>query len=156
MKRKINAISLILLLLFSLSGCSLIDFFKAGGILFVNIKTEDNINPNANNIASPVVLRIYQLKDKTIFNESSFLQLYHNDEDVLKNELLSKRVITGLYPGNEKEITIPLMEGSQYIGVIVEFSNYRNAVNKGIIALYSSKGAKIDLHLDGLIMTIEQ
>lgn len=155
MKIKIKAIALIICLLFSLSGCSLIDFFKAGGILFVNIKAEENINPSTNNIPSPVVLRVYQLKDKTIFNEANFLQLYHNDEDVLKNDLLSKRIITDLYPGNEKKITIPLMEGSQYIGVLVEYSNYRNAVNKEILPLYSSKGAKIDLHLDGIITTIE-
>lgn len=49
-----------------ISSCSIIDLFRTGGILLVNIRAEDNINPTINNQPAPVTLRIYQLKDNVI------------------------------------------------------------------------------------------
>ncbi|MEI9698247.1 type VI secretion system lipoprotein TssJ [Moellerella wisconsensis] len=154
----IKKIKIIIILLVSglfISSCSLIDLFRTGGILLVSIRAEDNINPTINNQPAPVTLRIYQLKDNVIFDERNFIELYHKDDDLLKNDLLSKRIIPSIYPSSEKEITLPLIEGTQYIAIIVEFSNYRSSANKKKVRLYSSKGARVAIHLDGTVVSIK-
>lgn len=155
MIKKIKIIIIVLVSGLFISSCSIIDLFRTGGILLVNIRAEDNINPTINNQPAPVTLRIYQLKDNVIFDERNFIELYHQDDDLLKNDLLSKRIIPSIYPSSEKEITLPLIEGTQHIAIIVEFSSYRSSANKKRVRLYSSKGARVAIHLDGTIVSIK-
>lgn len=59
----------------------------------LEIQASDGINPDIAGRASPVALRIYELKSLSGFNEADFLSIYDEDKTVLGGDLISKKEV---------------------------------------------------------------
>jgi len=57
--------------------------------LKLNITASADVNPDAQNRPSPVVIRIYQLKDDAAFKGADFFALYDKEEATLAAALVS-------------------------------------------------------------------
>jgi type VI secretion system protein VasD len=69
--------------------------------LKLNLTASADVNPDAQNRPSPVVIRIYQLKDDAGFKGADFFVLYDKEEATLAAALVS-RVEFELAPGEKK------------------------------------------------------
>jgi type VI secretion system protein VasD len=58
--------------------------------LTLSISTDANVNPDAAQRASPIKVRIYELKDSSSFAEADYFSLDGNDKVVLTGDLLVK------------------------------------------------------------------
>ena len=148
----------LLMLTFCVSGCSTISSLWSGEAtaprLIVKIKADKNINPNVKGEASPVAIRIYQLADSEAFKQASFIQIFSSEQAVLKAAMLSKRHLPSILPGESRRQVFILNPETKFIGVIANYADFREAKNKAIIQPLTSNGAVINIHLDGINLTV--
>ncbi|GAA5644308.1 MULTISPECIES: type VI secretion system lipoprotein TssJ [Vibrio] len=144
----------VLLLSLVLSGCSFWGDELVVPQLVVNIKAASNINPNVEGKPSPVELRIYQLTDSQAFNQADFIQIYNDEQGVLKAELLLARQLASVLPGESRQEILPMAAGSKYIGVIAGFADYREAKNKVIYKPLIVSSAAINIEIDGINLSV--
>lgn len=83
-------------------------------------------NPDANNRPSPIVVRIYELKSVTAFNEADFFKLYDEEEATLGGDLISREEFE-LSPGTGREFSRKANEQSRYFAVIAAFRDIERA-----------------------------
>jgi len=139
-----------------ISGCSTLAFWQDDLPLqvVINITAANNINPNLDNLASPLEIRIYQLQDSEAFNQASFIDIYTDDQGVLKAGVLSKRNLPSLLPNEKRQVKLPLIAETKYIAIIAAFSNYREAKSKAIVQITPGLPASVDVNFDGINISI--
>ena len=141
-----------------LTGCSTISSIWSGEAtaprLIVKVTADKNINPNIKGEASPVAIRIYQLADSEAFDQATYIQIFSREQGVLKAGMLSKRYLPSILPGETRQQVFILNPETKFIGVIANFADYREAKNKAIIQPLTLNGAVINIHLDGINLTV--
>ena len=92
------------------------------------IKSGKNLNPNKNNVPSPLVLYFYELKDSTQFYKTDFWGLSDEAKKNLDNALISqsKQIII---PSEEQNYKILLDENSNYFGLVGSFRNIEGSTS---------------------------
>lgn len=120
----------------------------------VNIEAENNINPNINGLASPLEVRVYQLADSDAFSQANFIDLYSNDQGVLKAGLLSKRQLDSILPSETHRVALPQSSAVKYVGVVAAFSNYREAKSTAILRVQSGFPIVVNINIDGVNITV--
>lgn len=153
-----NKILISIIVGLALTGCSTISNLWSGETaapsLVVKITAEQNINPNIKGEASPVALRIYQLVDSEAFNQANFIEIFSDEQNVLKAGMLSNRHLHSILPGESRQQVFILNPETKFIGVIANFADYRKAKNKAIIQPFIVSGVVINIHLDGINLTV--
>lgn len=139
-----------------LNGCSSWMFWKDPLPLqvTVNIEAANNINPNLDGLASPLEMRVYQLADSEAFNQANFIDLYNDDQGILKAKLLSKRNLDSVLPAEKRVVVLPQLAETQYIGVIAAFADYREAKNKAIVQVQPGLPVVVNISVDGINISI--
>lgn len=112
----IASISLLLV-----SGCSTTDVR-----LNVGLSAGSEVNPSVKGRASPVLVRIYQLRNNLRFNGADFLSLYEKDKDVLGDELIARDEQI-LEPGKTLELELPASPEMRFVAVFAGFRDVGRA-----------------------------
>lgn len=136
-----------------LLGCSLFGAEKQPQLV-LNVKAASNINSNLDGIPTPLEVRIYQLTDSQAFSQAEFIQIYNDEQAVLKAELIFSRRLGSLFPGEHRQEMIPIAAGTLYIGFIAGFADYQNAKNKVIYAPITGKSSIVNIEIDGINMSV--
>ena len=136
-----------------LSGCSFSGAELAPQIV-LNIKAASNINPNVEGKPSPLELRVYQLTNSQAFSQADFIQIYNDEQGVLKAELLLTRQLESILPGETRQEVFPLAAETKYIGVIAGFADYREAKNKVIYKPIILGTTAINIEVDGINLSV--
>ena len=84
------------------------------------------VNPDANNRPSPLVIRIYELKSISAFNDADFFKLYDEEEATLGGDLLSREEFE-ISPGKGHEIIRTAHEQARFFAVIAAYRNIDKA-----------------------------
>ena len=95
------------------------------GLRFI-VSADDLINPNPESQPSPVLLRIYELKQLTAFDQATFFQLLDNDTAVLGADMVAKREIE-IKPGERQGFDRNTPVDTHYIGVVAGFREMDSA-----------------------------
>lgn len=122
----------------SVSGCAKLNSGLAGTLdldtdFMLELKADATINPDHNNEPSPLFVRMYELKSENAFKQANFLELYENDKDVLKAELVARHDLKSLTPGQSVSGKYVLAKETAFIGLYAEFSQYKDSGYKLII-----------------------
>lgn len=88
------------------------------------IKSAANINPDDSAKPSPLFVRFYQLKSKDLFENANFIDLYERDQEMFGADILSKKELKRLTPGENREENFVLNPETQYIALFSEFLKY--------------------------------
>lgn len=150
-----------LMLVLMVSGCSS-SKSRVGGVL--NLDTDlqltflvdSNTNPDENKNSSPVIVRLYELKSDTGFNRADFIDLYERDEELLGGDLVKKRVLHPMIPGEERAETIVLGKGTAHVALYAEFSQYRGSSHKVVFPVTQNNVIKnrVTIKISGNEMTL--
>ena len=84
------------------------------------------INPDANGLPSPMVVRVYFLASPANFAKANFTQLWEKDATVLGATMLGKHELI-IKPSEAQRIVTKLPDGTTVIGVTGGFLNYQQA-----------------------------
>ncbi len=84
------------------------------------IQAGADINPDSEGRASPVVLRVYQLRTDAEFTGAQFFALYDNEKAALGAALVSRDEFTVL-PGQQDQRPYPIAPDTRFLGVLAAF-----------------------------------
>jgi type VI secretion system protein VasD len=120
---------LMLAMVTTLSGCGLTQkvsdgtvavtksiFYKQVKTLHLDITARDAINNNASGAPLSTVVRIYQLQDHKVFENTDYPSLFTEDSQAIKADLLEQKDIRVL-PGAAVTIDVPMNEKAQFVAV---------------------------------------
>nr|WP_245209752.1 type VI secretion system lipoprotein TssJ [Serratia sp. PL17] len=121
------------LIAFSLAGCGVTQsvtdgtksafsalFYKKIKVLHLDFTAREALNTDSresNALSEPVVVRVYQLKDRKTFDKTVYQQLLKDDGIILKADLLASRDVV-LKPGGDLNLDMPMEEEAQFVAVV--------------------------------------
>jgi len=126
----------LLLLAVLLSGCGLAQrtsegtvstmkaiFYKKISTLHLDITAREALNTDAmesSHISEPVMVRVYQMKDRKAFDLALYQQLVKDDSGVLNGDLLSQHDVV-LKSGADEALNLPMDPGAKFVAVVALF-----------------------------------
>jgi type VI secretion system protein VasD len=84
------------------------------------LSASEDVNPDSSGRPSPIVVRIYQLRGDTEFNNADFFALYEKDKEVLGASLIAREEKT-LFPGQQLETDVPLSPEARFVGAVAAY-----------------------------------
>lgn len=121
------------LLAFSLTGCGVTQtvaegtksvytamFYKKIKVLHLDFTAREALNTDSresNSLSEPVVVRVYQLKDRKTFDKTVYQQLLKDGETILQADLLATRDVV-VKPGGDANLNMPMEEGARFVAVV--------------------------------------
>ncbi len=145
-------------------------FFSTGGLLAlglsgcgsapdptplnISINADVAVNPGESGQASPIVVRVYELKSIKAFNNASFFD-FDDEAKTLGADLIASNEYE-LVPGSSKEYTAKVSSEAAYIGVVASFRDIQSAKWKDSIELRKEKKNKFVVYVTGLAVRIQK
>lgn len=121
------------LIAFSLTGCGVTQsvtdgtksaftavFYKKIKVLHLDFTARVALNTDAsesNSLSEPVVVRVYQLKDRKAFDKMVYQQLLKDGDTLLKADLLASRDVV-VKPGGDASLDMPMEADAQFVAVV--------------------------------------
>lgn len=121
------------LLALSLTGCGLRQsvsdgaqsafnavFYKKIKQLHLDFTAREALNTDYrenNSLSEPLMIRVYQLKDRKTFDKTVYQQLLKDGDTLLKADLLATRDVV-VKPGGDVSLDMPMEEGAQFVAVV--------------------------------------
>lgn len=103
------------------------------------------LNIDDNHQSSPVMIRIYQLKEPKNFESATYSSLVQNDQETLAASLLATKEIV-LKPKTSISIDMPFDKEADYVGIIALFkdpdikaNNWRILLKRGDLNINSPR-----------------
>ncbi|MDM8359324.1 type VI secretion system lipoprotein TssJ [Pandoraea communis] len=97
-------------------------FYKHVESVDVDVSTRDGLNPDDAGRATSVAVRVYQLKDRKLFDAASYDDLLKQDRKVLGSEQQASMAGV-LNPGASLNLSQPIEDDTKYVAVVAFFRN---------------------------------
>ncbi|MDF0604561.1 type VI secretion system lipoprotein TssJ [Neisseriaceae bacterium TC5R-5] len=111
-----------------LSACGATQsLIKEQTLLNLSIEASDGVNPNEKGLPSPIVVRIYELKSSTIFDNADFFSLQNDAPKVLGEDILATDEFI-LRPGDIQEIHRKSNPATTVIGILAGYRELGKSV----------------------------
>jgi type VI secretion system protein VasD len=91
-----------------------------------------DVNPDTNGRASPIVIRVYQLRADAAFGTLEFFALFDNEKAALGPELITRDEYV-LGPADRQTLDVTFASDARFIGVIAAFRDIRKAEWRAIV-----------------------
>jgi type VI secretion system protein VasD len=92
-------------------------FYKQVKVLNVDLTARASLNPDEAMRATSVAVRVYQLKDRKLFDQASYDDLLKNDKTVLAQDLQAS-IATVVNPGASASVSQPMQADTEYVGIV--------------------------------------
>jgi type VI secretion system protein VasD len=131
-------------------------FYKQIKTLNVDVTARASVNPDEAGRPCSVAVRIYQLKDRKLFDGASYDSLLKNDKTLLAGELTASSGVV-LNPGAATSLSEPMRRDTQYVAIVAFYREpgtdlaWRRVVPKQ--ALSADEPLKIELVDRGFVAT---
>lgn len=117
-----------------------------------SVQAAADVNPDARKRASPLVVRIYELKSAAAFEASDFLSLYDRDQATLGADMLGREEFT-MRPGETRPWEKTLGPEVRFIGVMAAYRDIEHARWKTLIALKPGQKNTLTIKADAISVT---
>lgn len=135
-------------LLFLIMGCSTVNkFVPPSTDLKINVSKD--VNPDASDRPSPVVMKIFELSSRAIFDTQDFFSLYENPEKQLGPDLLKKDELE-LQPNSVQEYKMSLNRNTRYVGVVVAYRDIDQARWRAVIEVDPTGYDDINVNVEAI------
>jgi type VI secretion system protein VasD len=95
-------------------------------VVKLTVSVSADANPDAQNRPSPIVIRVYQLKDDAAFKDADYFALYDKEQATLAASLVSREEFE-VAPGAQKALDYKLSPDAKFVGVAAGYRNIRDA-----------------------------
>jgi type VI secretion system protein VasD len=117
------------------------------------IKVDKRANPDANGRPSPVVVRVYELKTLTAFNNADFFALFEKETEALGGDLVGREEFQ-LDPGETRPYQRQLQPDTKFIGVAAAFRDLEHARWRQAAPVPAKRTVNITLGLEVGAVTV--
>ncbi len=144
-------------------GCSTIDtvvshslkmFYERSTKLDAKFIASKNLNPDLDGRPSPVVVRFYELKSLSIFDNADFFALYEQDKSLLGEDLVRKEEMRFL-PGETLDYLRELQPDTRFIGILVAYRELEKSHWRAAVETPLQDTTEVNISLDELAISIE-
>lgn len=115
----------------------------------IKLHAGDDINPTQFGRPSPLVLRLYELKNADAFAGADFYKLYDQEDAVLKADLLARQELL-IRPAQTLEIERTTEPDTRFIGLLAAFQDLDHAIWREILAIPLHRRTIFEVQLDKL------
>ncbi|WP_230947966.1 type VI secretion system lipoprotein TssJ [Burkholderia territorii] len=100
-------------------------FFKQVKVLNIDLSAREALNPDDAGRPTSVAVRVYQLKDRKMFDGASYEDLLKNDRTVLAQDLQTS-MASVMNPGASASLTQPMQADTKYVAIVAFYRNPGN------------------------------
>ncbi len=135
--------TLIVLFFFSLTACQSMNgavgsYFDFDTDLQIDYEIDSDSNPDELGKASPLHIRMYELKSNKMMKKADFIEIYERDKEVLGADMLAVHKIKHFKPGEKRSEHFVLSKGTRYVALYAEFLEFKDAKYKLIIPVVAN------------------
>ncbi|MDE1929720.1 MAG: type VI secretion system lipoprotein TssJ, partial [Burkholderiales bacterium] len=139
-----------------LAGCALLPKIGIGTAptrVEGRISAAAGLNPSVSQRPSPLVLRVYELRSATAFNQADFMALYQGDRAALAGDLVAREEYT-LEPGSSRPYDKQLDPATRYIGVVGLYRDLEHATWRAGAAVRPARTQQLTIRADALALSV--
>jgi type VI secretion system protein VasD len=122
--------------------------------LQISISADKAVNPGEAGEASPIVVRVYELKGIKAFSNASFFD-FDDEAKTLGPDLIASREYE-LVPGQSKDYKVTASSEAAYLGVVASFRDITTAKWRDSIELRKEKKNRFQIYVTSLAVRIEK
>jgi type VI secretion system protein VasD len=122
-------------------------------VLVATVVASQDVNPDGAGRASPVALRIYELKDRETFESASFFDLYERGQQTLGADLLNSTEIK-LVPGGTKDLRLELSPDARFVGVVAAYRAIEDATWRATVPIPTTETTEVEIRLEKLVVGV--
>ncbi|RKT13432.1 type VI secretion system protein VasD [Paraburkholderia sp. RAU2J] len=97
-------------------------FFKQIKVLDVDLTARAGLNPDDAGRSTSLAVRVYQLKDRKLFDGVSYDDLLKNDRTVLAQDLQASMAAV-VNPGASVSLSQPMQADTKYVAIVAFYRN---------------------------------
>lgn len=112
-----------------------------------------DLNPDGRGRASPIVVRIFELKTLAAFNGADFFSLWDRERETLAAELVARDELQ-LRPGEQRTFERTLQPETGYVAVIAAFRDLERAQWRAAVAIVPHRTQPIVIKLEARSVTL--
>ena len=108
-----------------------------------------NVNPSTSKRPSPLLVRVYELKSATAFNNADFVSLYQRDQAELGAEMIGREEVI-LNPGDSRPINKLTAPETRFVGVFAAYRDLDHAKWRSVVAIQPGQKQRILINAEEL------
>jgi len=121
----------------------------------LHFRVAADINPDADGRPSPVIIKVYELASKTVFENQDFFALYDNPEVVLRTDLLKKDELV-FEPGQRTEYRMTLQPATKAVAVVAAYRDIEGARWRAVVDVKPTGYDDFYVYVDKLAVYIRE
>jgi len=121
----------------------------------LQISVSDDVNPDADNRPSPIVISVYTLKDSRQFEREDFLSLYEGAAKRLGDDLVRSTRLREFVPGEKRTEDIPMEPSVRYLGVVAEYVQYDKAKTTLVLPVVENTANVFKVRVERLRLAVD-
>lgn len=136
-------ITMILVISAGLSACQSMNAAVGGYLgldtdLQIDFVVDSDINPDELGTASPLFIRMYELKASKMMKKADFIEIYERDKKVLGADMLVVHKLKHFKPGENRTENFVLSKDTNYVALYGEFLEFKESKYKLIIPVVAN------------------
>lgn len=147
------------LLFIALTSCMLSLLSACGSappkptVIEAEVQVTAELNPDSRGRASPLVVRLFELKSDAAFNQADFFSLWDRESQTLGADQLAREELL-LRPGENKRFERSLQADTRHLALIAAFRDLERARWRASIAVVPHQKQPITIRLDTRAITL--
>lgn len=133
-------------------------YFELDTDLQIDFVVESDINPDETGKASPLFIRMYELKKDKMASRADFIELYERDKEALGADLVTKHELKRFKPGESRSEHFVVNKAANHVALFAEFLNYKDSRFKLIIPVVANNvfQNKVSVLVSGNELTLQK
>lgn len=117
-----------------------------------SLRTSETVNPSINRRPSPLLVRLYELKTVSAFNNADFVSLYQRDQAELGADLVAREEFV-MSPGESRPIKRIAAPETRFIGVLAAYRDLDRAQWRLVVPVQPARKQTITITAGELAIT---
>ena len=113
-------------------------YFDLDTDLQIDFIVDADINPDELDRASPLFVRLYELKTRKMMKKSDFIEIYERDKEVLGADMVAVHKLKRFKPGESRTEHFVLDKETHFVALYAEFFEFKGSNYKLIIPVVAN------------------
>ncbi len=150
--RSIGALALAFALLL-LSGCAGAPKPPPPTVIQLTLEVAADANPDSRGRASPIIVRLFELKSLAAFEGADFFSLFEKDQATLGAELVAREEFQ-VQPKDTRRMERTLQPDTRHVAVIAAFRDLERATWRAATAVPLNKTTPVVVRVDARSISV--
>ena len=117
------------------------------------IKVDQAANPNLNGRASPIIVRVYELRSSAAFSGADFFSLFDSESETLAGDLVGREEY-GVSPAETQPYRRQLQPDTKFIGVVAAFRDLEHSRWRQVVPVPAERQSTIAIGIEARAVTL--